>query len=235
MRQPLPLVFTALAIVPCLLAGCGHGFLSNGIDEGEIEYAMSFPDLDPNGLMSGMLPEKTILSFNKEHQSLDLSAGMGVFRTSMVVNTPKKELDYHMSVMGKNLMATLRPWDLQSLNHTVPGISVIYTNAVDTIAGYPCKQAFVVYESIDRPEEEVWYTTAIPMEDPNWYGPFGEIPGVLMRYNLMQNNIRVHMEATRVRACAVDPLKFKDRPDHQQVSPKELYTQLDEVLGTFAN
>ena len=225
----------AVACLSLLCSGCGRSLLGGGVSEGVIEYAMSFPDMDPNGLMADMLPEKTVLSFNKEHQSLDLSAGMGVFKTSMVVNTPDKILDYHMSVMGKSLMAVLHPRDLVNLNNTAPTIALIYTSALDTIAGYPCKQVYVIYEGIDRPQEEVWYTEAIPMDNPNWFGPYSEIPGVLMRYDLVQHNIRMRMEATSVKPGPVDEAKFAVRPGHQQVSPEVLYEQLDEVLGAFSN
>ena len=232
-NQTIPVLSFAIGIMFC--TGCGHSFLGGEVSEGVIEYAMTFPDMDPGGLMADMLPEKTTLSFNKEHQSLDLSAGMGVFKTSMVVNTPDKVLDYHMSVMGKNLMAVLKPRDLINLNNTAPTVAVVYTGAVDTIAGYLCKQAYLIYEGLDRPQEEVWYTEAIPMDDPNWFGPYSEIPGVLMRYDLMQHNIRIRFEATCVKSGPVDETKFAVRPGHQQVSPEVLYQQLDEVLGAFSN
>jgi hypothetical protein len=235
MRSRKASTLLALGAGILLLSGCSHSLLNGGIREGVIEYAMSFPDLDPNGLMAGMLPDKTVLSFNREQQSVDLSAGMGVFKTSMVVNTPKREMHYHMSVMGKSLMAVLRPRDLQSFNQMAPSIAVIQTNAVDTIAGFPCKQAYVIYEGIDHPEAEVWYTDAIPMDDPNWYSPYNEIPGVLMRYELVQHNVRLRLEATSVKACTVDPTLFADRPEHQVVSPKVLNEQLGEVLGAFSN
>lgn len=214
--------------------GCGHSLLGGGGSEGVIEYTMTFPNMDPDGLMSDMLPEKTVLSFNREHQSLDLSAGMGIFRTSMVVNTSAQVLNYHMSIMGKNLVAELRRRDLITLNKTPPTFAVIQTLARDTIAGLPCKQAYLIYEGIDVPEVEVWYTEGIQMDTPNWYGPFSEIPGVLMRYEMVQHNIRMRMEATAVKMGPVDQSKFAMRADHQKVSPEVLYQQLDEVLGTFS-
>ncbi len=226
---------TALwAILVLFGSGCGHAILT-GTSEGVIEYAMSFPELDPNGLMADMLPNKTVLSFNKDHQSLDLSAGMGVFKTSMVVNTPEKVLNYHMSVMGKNLMAVLHPRDLAGLNPGEPPVTVVYTGAMDTIAGYPCKQAYLVYEGMDKPEEEVWYTEEIPINTPNWFGPYSEVPGVLMRYDMVQHNIRMHLVATSVKPCKVDDSKFAPHPGHQQVNPEVLNQQMDEVLGAFGN
>lgn len=234
MRRSTPFLAIVAASSLLLIPGCGSSILGGG-SSGVIEYAMSFPGLDPNGLMADMLPDKTVLSYNKEHQSLDLSAGMGVFKTSMVVNTPERVLNYHMSVMGKNLMAVLHPRDLPNLNEGEPPLTIVYTSAVDTIAGYPCKQAYIIYEGIDRPEEEVWYTDEIPMDSPNWFGPYSDVPGVLMRYDIIQHHIRMRMEATRVKRGPVDASLFSVRPDHQQVSPDVLYEQLDEVLGAFGN
>jgi GLPGLI family protein len=227
---PYPATFLGILL---LAGGCGNSFLGNRVNEGTIEYALSFPDLDPNGLMSGMLPEKTTLSFDKEHQSMDLSAGMGIFRTSMVVNTPSQVVDYHMSVMGKNLVAELRPRDLLTFNQTPSALTVLYTGATDTIAGFACKKAVLIYSDMDLPEQEVWYTDEIDMDMPNWYGPFKDIPGVLMRYEFTQNNVRMRLEATSVKPGAVEASKFQVQPDHDRVSPEVLYAQLDEVLGTL--
>lgn len=229
------------SVLPVMLAiilagtGCGRSFLGSMGTEGTIEYAMFFPDMDPDGLMTDMLPNKATLNFNRDHQSLDLSAGMGIFKSSMVVNTPKQVVDYHMSVMGKSLVAEFRPRDLTSLNKVRPTLAVVHTLARDTIAGLPCKQAFLIYDDISVPEVEVWYTEELDLEQPNWYSPFSEIPGVLMRYEVVQHNIRMRMEASVVRLEPVDSKKFAIKPDHQQVSPDVLYQQMDEVLGVFSN
>ena len=229
----IPKMTTLLVGSLLLGSGCGHSFLPATITEGVIEYKMTFPDLDPNGLMSGMLPEKSELSFADGQQSMDLSAGMGIFRTSMVINTPAQEVDYHMSIMGKSLFAKYGPRDLEAIDSTPEPISVLYTNSVDTIAGYPCKKAYLVYENMDQPEAEVWYTDAITMSTPNWYTPYKEIPGVLMRYEVMQHHIRIRMEASSVKPGPVDKAKFQLRPGHEEVSPAVLDHELEEVLGTF--
>ncbi|HRO39089.1 MAG TPA: hypothetical protein PLY76_05470 [Flavobacteriales bacterium] len=234
MRKSFLIISAAATVAMLGLHSCSHTLLTGG-QEGTIKFAMSFPDLDPNGLMTDMLPREAILSFNRDHQSMDLSAGMGIFKTSMVVNTPSKVVEYHMSVMGKSLVAEFTRRDLINLNKAQPPLAVLHTMARDTIAGMPCKQAFLLYEDISMPEVEVWYTEQLEQENPNWYGPYSEIPGVLMRYDVVQHNIRMHMEATTVNFGPVDPGMFLKRPEHQEVSPEVLYQQLDEVLGAFNN
>lgn len=229
---------TTTSFFSCLLVlgtGCSSSLLGGGVHEGVIDYAITFPDMDPNGLTAGMLPSHTFLSFNEEHQSVELSAGMGIFHTAMVVNTQDKVVDYHMSVMGKNLVAELRPRDLLTYNGNRSAYAVLGSTDTDTIAGYVCKKATIIYEMVDQPEEEVWYTDEIKMDNPNWYGPYSEITGVLMRYEFTQHNIRMRMEATSVTPGPVDASKFQLLKDHERVSPEVLYQQLDEVLGTFSN
>lgn len=234
--SPIKTFLLLLAAGPVLMStGCSRPLLGGSAGEGSIEYAISFPGMDPDGLMADILPTKAVLSFDQEHQSLDLSAGMGIFKTSMVVNTPKKVVDYHMSIMGKSLVASMGRRDLQELNGTPPSLAMIQTQARDTIAGLPCRQAYLVYDAIGTPEAEVWFTEDIGIDSPNWYGPYGEVPGMLMRFELVQNNVRMRLEATKVHLGKVDPLLFADRANHQRVSPEVLRAQLDEVLGAFSH
>lgn len=235
MAKPNALITAAACLLMPVFSGCDRAMLPGGAQEGTIEYALAFPDMDPNGLMTDMLPEKAVLSFNQDQQSFDLSAGMGVFKTSMLVNTPAQVVDYHMSVMGKNLVAAFKRRDLLTLNKTGPPLTMVKTMARDTIAGLPCKQAYLIYDQLDAPEVEVWYTEDLDQKNPNWYGPFSDIPGVLMRYEVVQHNIRMRMEATKVTLGPVDPLVFQKRPEHQEVSPEVFNGQLDEVLGVFTN
>ncbi len=110
------------------------------MDEGTIEYALTFPDYDPNGLMADMLPEKTTLSFTEDKQVAELSAGMGVFRTMMQVDNSGQVMDYHLSMMSKKIVAHLKPRDMDLFNADYGNPTILFTNDVDTIAGYPCKK-----------------------------------------------------------------------------------------------
>ncbi|MBK6777164.1 MAG: hypothetical protein IPG74_15460 [Flavobacteriales bacterium] len=66
--------------------------------------------------MAGMLPEKTTLTFNENQQLAELSAGMGVFRTSMMVNNEQRRMDYHLSVLSKKLVSNLQEKDMAMFN-----------------------------------------------------------------------------------------------------------------------
>jgi len=221
------------ALLGLLSNSCSSDLLNQKVTEGVIEYALSFPEYDPNGLMANMLPDKTTLAFTNGRQVAELSAGMGVFKTSMVADNEHKQLDYHLSVMSKKMVANLHPRDLHLFNADCEPLTILYTDQLDTLAGYPCKKAIAMYAGIDQPEIELWYTDGIEVPDANWFGPYSEIPGVLLRYELVQYGMRMRLDATAVRPGPVDLTKFAARQDYQNVAPEVLHKELEEVLGTF--
>jgi GLPGLI family protein len=223
-----------LPLVAMLCNSCNSSLLEQRVAEGVIEYALSFPDYDPNGLMAGMLPERSTLTFKEDKQVAELSAGMGVFRTSMVTNNSDQAMDYHLSLMSKKIVAHMAPSDLELFNPAANKPTILYTNAVDTIAGYPCRKAVAVFDAMDQVECELWYTDKIHIANPNWFGPFAEIPGVLLRYDVVQYGMRMRLTALSVTPSEVDPAKFTPKQEFEQVKPEVLHHELAEVLSTFS-
>lgn len=214
-------------------AGCNTFDRDSAIREGTIEYSLSFPEHDPQSLMAGMLPEKTTLYFSNDRQLADLSAGMGMFRTSMVVNNSKRQAEYHMSVMSRKLVSCLGPGDLSLFQQGSHALEIIFTNETDSIAGYQCRKALALFNRMEMPEAELWYTDAIGIKDPNWFGPYAEIPGVLLRYDVMQYGMRMRLTATSVTPGPVDEERFRPREGYQRVAPEVFHKELLEVLSAF--
>jgi hypothetical protein len=227
-------LYPALACLALLLQGCSTSFLERRISAGVIEYALSFPDYDPNGIMSGMLPERTTLTFADDKQLAELNAGMGIFRTSMVVDTDARSMDYHMSMMSKKIRSHLMPRDMVLFNADLGTPTILFTNDVDTVAGLPCKRAVAIFDRIEHPEIEIWYTDRIDLTTPNWYGPFAEVPGVLLRYEMVQYGMRMRLDAISVKPGPVDPAKFLHKEEYEQVAPTVMHHEMSEVLGTFS-
>lgn len=215
-------------------SGCNGHLLNNKTSEGTIEYELTFPDQDPNDIMAGMLPERSLLTFSNNMQANELSAGMGIFRTTLITDDVQRFMDYHMSLMSTKMVAHLLPADLGFFNSTNGTATILYTGDLDTIAGFPCKRAIAVFDKIDQGEIELWYTDRIDMQAPNWFGPFAEVPGVLLRYDVVQYGMRMRLNAISVTPGKVDPLKFKVKDEFQQVSPEELQNELAEVMSTFS-
>ncbi len=234
MTYSTPKFLIVIALASPVLSGCGSSLLDRKLGEGVIEYALSFPDYDPNGIMAGMLPERTTVSFSDDKQVAELSAGMGIFRTTMVADGVSKAMDYHLSLMSKKMVAHMLPRDMGVFTEENGTPTILYTEDLDTIAGYPCKRAIAIFGKIDQTEIDLWYTDQIKLKNPNWFGPFAEIPGVLLRYSVVQYGMRMHLDAISVSPGKVDPTKFEVKKEFEQVPAEVLHHELAEVLGTFS-
>ena len=221
----------ALCAVVC--SSCETTFLDSKVRQGTIEYALSFPDYDPNGLMAGMLPQQTKVTFNEDRQLVELSAGMGVFRTAMISDNSARSMDYHLSVLSKKIVARINTRDLQIFNPTGHAFTILETNVVDTIAGYPCRKSIAVFDRMELPEVALYHTDRIEVKDPNWFGPFKDMPGMLLRYEVQQYGMRMRLEATHVRPGEVGEIRLEKKTGYEEVSPEVLDHELNEVLGTF--
>jgi len=190
--------------------------------------------MDPEGLMAGMMPDKTTLKFKDGKEVNVLSAGMGVFKTMVSANNSTQHVDYHLSVLGKKLVSTLSNTEIDELIEQEGTMNYVFTDQVDTIAGYPCKKAIVVFDEIDKKEIEIFYTTEIDIPNANWYNPFKEIPGVMLRYEVDQYNLRMRLEANSVMATNVSDDEFKRQEDHEDVIPERIKKEMTEVMSTFS-
>lgn len=227
--KPVP----SLVLGLLLCSGCGPGIFDGRPDAGTIEYALSFPDQPANGIMSGMLPERTTLVFNGHQQMAELSAAMGLFRTSMIMDARARTMNYQLTLMGKRISAQLLPPDITDYFSEGGRPTIVHTNRVDTVAGYPCRHAVAIFPRVDHPEVDLWYTKEIAVEAPNWMNPFAEVDGVLLRYEMMHHGLRMRMDAISVKPGKVDPERFGVGADFQQVSPAVLKHEMAEVLGSF--
>ena len=72
------------------------------------------------------------------------------------------------------------------------------------------------------------------MEHPNWFSPFAEVPGVLLRYDIVQYGMRMRLNAISVQPGEVDPSRFMVKKDFESVKPEVLHHELSEVLATFS-
>jgi len=60
------------------------------------------------------------------------------------------------------------------------------------------------------------------------------VPGVLMRYEMVQYGLRMHLDAISVTPGKVEGSQFDTRAEYERVAPEVLHHEMTEVLGTFS-
>ena len=116
------LLYFSLICLLLLIQACDEGIFESGIEEGKIEYTISYPDIPSDSYMQDFLPKKAETYFNKYGYRTDIIAAMGLFKTSIIKD--KENLIHSVKVLNKKLASELSEQDISLLNPEFQDITI---------------------------------------------------------------------------------------------------------------
>lgn len=221
-----------LLLSAAVLLSCNSELFQQDIKEGIIEYHVTFPYYDQDNIMASMLPESATLEFKDDKFVSELSAGIA-FKTSLIGNNSEHYIDQTLQLLNKRFYCRLRERDVFLIGGDRPDMTLVFTNETDTVAGFLCKKAIAIFNELDQPEIELYYTDRIALNDPNWHTPFADIPGVLLKYEIEQYNMRMRLEATSVEAVKIPDERFQVKEGLEEVKAERIQYELQQIMETF--
>ena len=213
-----------LLLIPfafALMSGCGVLFHKD-IDEGVIEFEISYPATEAGDLMAGLLPREMTLKFKDGKTIGELSAGMGVFKTALIADPETRTVHQLLKIMSKKYVLELDSNEIHQLYGELPEMKVHFTDETKEIAGYKCHKAVVTFKNNIKEEFSIFYTNDIDIEDSNWCTPFNEISGVLLEYHVRKYNYEMKLTAIKVTKIDIDDADFIVPSDYIQISQDEM-------------
>lgn len=225
-----------LFIMAVLAAACSKisdQVFDSRISEGVIEYHITFPEVTGESITASLLPDKMTYAFRESGFASNFETAGGVFKNNIIADRDKKEVEHQLKVFRKKIRVKMNETDVHKMLAEYPRMTVIHTSDIDTIAGYPCKKALVVFEAHDMREIEVYYTDKIKMQNPNWCTQYHEIDGVLMAYEVEEFGIRMRLEATAVKSIKADPEIFQSDEAFTSVTKEMMDVELAQLVETF--
>ena len=226
-----PIIVMSLLVVAC--NEISNKVFDHRISEGTIEYKVSFPEISDESITATLLPETMIYSFKENQFASFFEAAGGVFKNKIIANRTNKRVDHELKVFRKQIKVMMDETDVLQMLADYPKMTVIKTDDTDSIAGLPCKKALIVFEEVEIPEIEVYYTNEIKMDTPNWCTQYHEIEGVLMAYEIEEFGIRMRLEATSVDPSEVSPELLSPDEGYQSISRDEMDVELAQLVETF--
>ena len=214
------IVFISLFFI--LLSSCREFTDEKYISEGIIEFQVTYPKTNEDSFMAGLMPETMYFKFKDDKIALDLSGGMGMFKTSFVSNGEKGTLLQMVKMMNKKYAILFDTSDISKMNNEVPQMNIEFVDSVKTIAGYQCKKAIITFPEDESTSFDVYYTKDINLKTPNWNTQFKEIDGVLLEYQMTRYNIEMKFTATTVVKEDIEDSAFEMPEDYKIISKKEM-------------
>lgn len=227
----MPFIVMILIITAC--SQISNNVFDAKPSEGVIKYKISFPEVSDESITATLLPDQMTYAFTPTSFASNFETAGGVFRNKIVANRDTRTVDHQLKVFRKKIQTKMAETDVMQMLAEYPKAAVINTNQTDTIAGYFCKKALIVFEDMDMREIEVYYTTQIEMDSPNWCTQYHEIDGVLMAYEIEEFGIRMRLEAEEVKTPLQDTELLQAETEYSEITREMMDIELEQLVQTF--
>lgn len=232
-RNKIIYIFFFCTLTAIVLDGCKGGLFDRRISEGLIEFEVSYPNIDPDDMLAGLMPSSMVMKFKKNQFNAELSAGMGMFKTNFISNSNDYFMINSVKLINKKYATKL---DRNAVDTQNSKYSKFYISKLDEkkeIAGYNCKKALVVFDDVANESFYVYYTDEINIQDPNWSNIFKDIDGVLLEYQMERYGIMMKFTAKSVTQTKVEDSDFQLTTDYETLTLSDLEKEINAIFDTF--
>lgn len=225
------LLYFSLICLLLLIQACDEGIFESGIEEGKIEYTISYPDIPSDSYMQDFLPKKAETYFNKYGYRTDIIAAMGLFKTSIIKDKDQENLIHSVKILNKKLASELSEQDISLFNPEFQDITIKKSDKTKRIAEYDCKAMEVTVNTDSSWSFTLYYTDEIHIKDANKMSPFKSLDGVLMEYDVLSRNIHMKFSAVKVIKKEIHREDILLAKDYKIISPLELKNEMDGIFN----
>ncbi len=191
------------------------------VDEGTIQYDITYTNLGEDNLLMSVLPETLEFSFKDNNTVTTIEGFFGIFALRQIFNKEHMTYATTLKMMGKKYIYEIEAIKFREEFPEMKNPRIELVDETKIIAGYECMKALAWFGENEDPVE-IYYTTKLNVENPNAYNPYKNIQGVLMQFKLNINNMDMLLVATDVRPESIEQGAFNVPPGYKPVTKKEL-------------
>ena len=193
------------------------------IDEGIIEYSISYDDsLKPN-FNPKFLPDKFTVKFKGEN-ALNMIEGLsGAVTVTFIKNLETKTRIVLIKLLSKKLY-----YQDSISNNTLNAFAGIPEMVINPIPesilfkGYNCFKVSAYYKDSLQQPFDIIYTNEIKVDKPNENTPFAGISGVMLKFKVDLYNHKMTFKATKITSTKISSEEFIIPAGYEQVNRKTI-------------
>ena len=218
----LPLLLIAILTVS-VFNSCEN---MGGEDEGQVTYELKYLDSEKEKPIISLLPTELEYKFKDDNYMQQVEGWMGIFKMAGLANRDKNQNSALLKIMADKYVYQ---GDAAFGYNEYNGMKIEFTKNKKDIAGLKCKEALVKFPNGEYEDFKVFYTDEIKIENPNFFNPFKEIPGVLMEYQYEMFGIKTKIKAIKFEPIEIGEEEFEVPEGYVNV-PKE---KMEEVINNL--
>jgi hypothetical protein len=219
-------LFTLLLLpIFILLSSCGP----DTIQEGEVEYVITYPNLEVTGFMEAILPKSMTIVFKGSKMKTIIAKGE-IFTTEVISNETDKSIEMRLDFGDKLFYANLNQNEVNELIHSQPNYQVNKTTKSDSLVGLFAEAYTVQSEADTDIRMDAWFTNALGPQDACWFSSYSEIKGFPLIYDVERYGVLMHVEAINFTKREVKDAEFKRDPSLEEITFEDYEAEVQELF-----
>ena len=226
------LIYTVILIsLSLLINSCGEK--SDSQEEGQIEFKVTYPKMDKTNFMLDFMPKKMVMKFKEDVCATNISAGMGMFKSSFICDRNNNQFIQQVKLIDKRYALLLDSEGIIKSVESKDSFIVEHTTEVKNILGYNCKKAIITVNNEKQDAFIVYFTDKIGIKSPNWCNEFAEIDGVMLEYQYEKYDVCMRFTAEKIEFKDIDDSEFELNKDYKLISEPEMDKEMKEIFESF--
>lgn len=201
-----------------------------GVNEGVLKYHIEYDEEEKKtNAVINLLPTQMSYYF-KEGSSKSMMTFMGFFLAAYISNVDKKENLILFKLMNNKYSCTT-PFGVETIGFDdFPSMVLQETKEKKNILGLKTRKVKVSFKDNMMEPFDMYYTTDIKVENPNWNNPYREIQGVPLDFRLKLMGISMHLTLKEIKNEPVNFDEFEVPEGYEAIAPEELDKTIREIL-----
>jgi hypothetical protein len=167
------------------------------VEEGEIEYAITYPNSEISGFMQAILPETMTITFKGTKMKTTIARGE-IFTTEIISDESDHSVEMRLDFGASLLYGSLNEDEVQVLISSQPEYKLKSLGETDSLAGMFSTSYKVNGENDTITRSNAWFTEDLIMTDAYWFTPYAGTKGTPIIYDAERYGLMMHIEAIKI-------------------------------------
>lgn len=213
-----------LLVLAFSLSGCKEkNLILHKIDEGKIVFDITFPPQAKPHSFSSVIPSQMVILFKENSTYTKIKGPLNFFSLDVVKPYKKDSITTYLRVLDKKVYLTSPSKNGSFLFSELQNKKTTLIDGLEKeICGIKCKKALMNDDDDAIAPIEIYYTNIISIKNPNANGPFSEIPGVMLKFDLTVNKIRYTFTASDICEEKIEDSFFNPIKGYQKITQEEM-------------
>ncbi len=199
------------------------------VQEGEVEYAITYPNSEISGFMQAILPETMTITFKGNEIKTTVARGK-IFKTEVVSNEETRKVEMRLEFGDKLFFTQLNESEIEQMIASQPVYNTSSTEKSDSIVGL-----YASSYTVDCPDDTIthtnaWFTEDLAPANAYWFTSYAKLKGFPLIYDAERYGIMMHMEAVSFKQREVTETEFERDPDLSEVTFQECEDEIQELF-----